>query len=320
MGGKIVIVLFGVFVLGLIIYAVHVNLLGQLSSPFGSLSHGSLSDLFVSASSSLSSGSATTTYIAPAPTPASLGGAGSVSNGQTAESATSAIPASEIPSGFTLAGLSPYFKKITINSAWSGSGAAYGEIAISSYDSDASDTVDITGWRIKTNQSGEYIPQAIALYDPSGLTNPSDIFLGPDQYVYLYSSSGSFNLRLNECIGYVGDSNKFTPALPANCPYVDPSAISKLSFTGGCENYIYSLGSCQLPDLNSALVPQNDYACRDYLENNFNYKGCFDAHRGDANFLSNQWWVWMGSSPLDRYHDTIDLFDKNGLLVDQYTY
>ena len=67
-------------------------------------------------------------------------------------------------------------------------------------------------------------------------------------------------------------------------------------------------------------VPRTDYACHDYLENNFNYKSCFNAHVRDANFLSNQWWVWMGSSPLDQYHDTADLFDKNGLLVDEYSY
>jgi hypothetical protein len=180
--------------------------------------------------------------------------------------------------------------------------------------------VDITGWQIKTNKGGEYIPQAINFYDPSGLTAPSDVMIQQNQSVYIYSSSGPFNLRLNKCIGYIGNSNKFKPSLPANCPYTDQSAISKMGFTGACENYIDSLGSCSQPNLNSSQVPQTDYACRDYLEDHFNYKSCVADHATDSDFLSNQWWIWMGSSPLDQYHDTMNLFDKSGLLVAQYSY
>jgi len=309
MGGKIIIVLFGVFILGLVIYAVNSNVVGKLGSPFGSLFHYNASNWFISASST------PPTHFAPAPVSSNTG------NGTAPQAAaTTTIPASEIPQGFTLTELSPYFKKITFSGMWAGSYSSYGQISLSSYGLNASDTVDITGWQIKTNRGGIYIPQAIGFYDPSGLAAPVDIFLGQGQYVYLYSSSGPFNLRLNKCIGYLGNSNKFTPLLPENCPFVDQSAISKMGFTGACENYLYSLGSCTVPDLNKAPIPYNDYACRDYIENTFNCKGCFNAHKTDTDFLSNQWWIWMGSTPLDQYHDTVDLFDKNGLLVDQYSY
>jgi hypothetical protein len=231
-----------------------------------------------------------------------------------------AINPSEIPAGFTLAQLSPYFKKITFGGVSPSNPYYYGTITLSSYGLAPSDTVDITGWQIKTNRGGEYIPQAIDLYDPSGLAAPSDIFLRQNQEVYIYSSPGPFNLRLNECIGYIGNTNKFTPPLPQNCPYVDEQAISKMGFTGSCESYIYSLGACQVPDPNNVQVPQTDYACQNYLENNFNYKACFNAHASDADFLSSQWWIWAGSSPLDEYHDTVNLLDRNGLLADQYVY
>jgi hypothetical protein len=308
MGNKIIIILFCIFVLGVVVYVISSNVLGKFTAPFGTLFRYKASNWFLTSSSTLSSGAGGSVYVAPSsPSP-------------TPQNSTTTIPASEIPAGFTLAELSPYFKKITFSGAWAGSFGSYGEISLSSYGLSASDTVDITGWEIKTNHGGEYIPQAIDLYDPSGLTAPSDIFLGQGQYVYMYSSQGSFNVRLNECIGYIANSNKFTPQIPENCPYVNQSAISQMGFTGTCENYIYSLGACQEPDLNNTDVPQNDYACRTYLENNFNYKSCFDAHVTDANFLSNQWWIWMGSSPLDQYHDTVNLFDRSGLLVDQYSY
>jgi hypothetical protein len=319
MGGKIMLVVFAVVVLGLVLYAVNSNMLGKVTAPLGSVFRFKPSSLFVIPSSTIpASGTAyvapqTDYFAAPSGTPA-------VSS-TPPQSPTTTIPASEIPAGFTRSELSPYFKEVTFSGAWPASGyGSYGEIILSSAGLPASSSVDITGWQIKTDRSGEYIPQAIEVYDPSGLTPPSDIVLGQGQMVYLYSTQGSFNLRLNECIGYIGNTNQFTPALPANCPYIDPATISRMGFTGACESYIYSLGGCATPNLNSPQVPLNDYACRDYLANNFNYTSCFNAHRADADFLSNQWWVWMGSSPLDQYHDTVDLLDKNGLLVDQYNY
>jgi hypothetical protein len=75
-----------------------------------------------------------------------------------------------------------------------------------------------------------------------------------------------------------------------------------------------------MPVLSGPQVPTNDYACMNYIENNFTYRSCFNQHSADANFLSNQVWVWTGSSPVNQYHDTVRLLDKNGLLVDIYTY
>jgi hypothetical protein len=72
--------------------------------------------------------------------------------------------------------------------------------------------------------------------------------------------------------------------------------------------------------LNTPQFPESDYACLDFIEHNFNYRSCFDQHENDANFLSNQWWVWTGSNPLDQYHDNVYLYDKQGLLVDMYSY
>lgn len=306
MGNKIIIILFCVFVLGVVVYAISSNILGKFTAPFGAIINYKASDWFTTPSSTLTAGSSGGTAPATTPTTIMIG--------------NTAIPLSEVPSGFTPAQISPYFKQVRIVSAWPASSYSYGEVVLSSFTLSPSGTIDITGWQIKTNRSGEYVPQAIGLYDPSGLSAPTDILLGQGQYVYLYSSSGPFNLRLNKCIGYVGNTNKTTPALPENCPYVDQAAVSRFGFTGACESYVYSLGPCQVPDMNSMRIPANDYACRDYLENDFNYKACFLAHVGDADFLSNQWWVWMGGSPLDPYHDVVNLLDRNGLLVDQYSY
>lgn len=230
---------------------------------------------------------------------------------------TSSINPSDIPPGYTLARLSPFFHKITFGTLYSGNAYSYGQISLSDSTNETTTIIDVTGWQIKSNRGGEYIPQAIDLYDPAGMTAPGDILLRNGQTLNIYSNTAPFNLRMNKCIGYLGNANHFDPTLPSNCPYVNQSDI--VSFTGGCQQYIYSLNSCAVPDMNNIAIPQNDYACRSYLQN-LNYGGCFYKHVGDPDFLSSEWRVWTGSNILDPIHDTVSLFDKNGLLVDIRTY
>ena len=237
----------------------------------------------------------------------------------TGSGATATINPADIPAGYTAAELSPYFHEVRFAGVSAGTPYYYGTITLSDYDyNSGTSTIDITGWQIKSKNSGEYIPQAINIYDPSGLMPASDIRVKNGDTVYLYSSSAPFNLRLNECIGYIAHVANFSPPLPSNCPYVDRSEIQ--NFTGACQNYIQSIGACQQPNMSSPQIPRNDYACQDYLQNNFTYKSCFNAHAGDANFLSNQVWVWTGANVVDQYHDTVKLLDQNGLLVDLYKY
>ena len=297
---KVKVVLFLVVILGIIIYIFSSGVIGSLGRQFQALTRVS------SSSNSLVVRSETSGKVATA---------GQVTS--TTPVATTTINPADIPPGFTVSQLSPYFHKIRFSGISAGGPGYYGVITIYS-NLNQGETVDVTGWQIKSNKGGEYIPQAVALYDPSGLAPASDIVLQTGQYVYMYSSAGPFNLRLNKCIGYIGNSNHFTPPLPNYCPSPDRSAIS--TFTGVCQNFIQSIGSCQTPDLNNPQIPNNDQTCRDYIANNFNYRSCFNAHESDPDFFLNQWWIWTGASPSDPYHDVVDLLDKHGLLVDIYTY
>jgi hypothetical protein len=230
---------------------------------------------------------------------------------------TTPISPQEIPAGFTLKDLSPYFHKIKFGSVYAGYYGSYGQISLTSYTSE-SGPIDVTGWFVKANRGSEYVPQAVRVYDPSGLAAESDIYMGNGDILYLYGNASAIsrNLRLNKCIGYVENTNHFTPSLPRSCPWIDRSAVS--SFTGACQDYALSLGGCALPAANPP-VPETDYACRSFLDT-INYKGCFDRHRADSDFLSHEWWAWTNSQILDARHDTVLLFDKNGLLVDEYSY
>ena len=224
--------------------------------------------------------------------------------------------AKQIPAGYTKDQISPYYGEIGIGSVYGGYGGSSGQIVLYSY-LNQNETVDVTGWQLRGNRGSGFIPQAVEVYQPSGFAPAGDIHLGPAQSLYLYSAQGTINLRLNKCIGYLQKNLNTNPPLPQSCPNIDPAQLS--SFTGACQNYILSLPACTVPTNNSMSIPQNDYACQQFLTT-LNYSGCFNAHFGERDFLSSQWWVWTGSSIADPYHDNIRLLDRNNLLVAQYSY
>ncbi len=223
----------------------------------------------------------------------------------------------EIPQGFTVSQLSPYFNKIRIGSAYSGYFNYYGQISIYASLGEG-ESVDVSGWLMKGNRSSQYIPKAISVYDPAGMASEGDIVMANNETLYIYTNTSAINrnFRLNKCIGYLENYYNFTPSLPMNCPSVSRSEIS--SFTGLCQDYILSLGSCRLPSPN-VLLPYFDEACKTFL-NNLNYSGCFQKYRSDKDFLGREWRVWSGTKFLDDRHDQLLLFDNKGLLVDDYSY
>jgi hypothetical protein len=309
MSNKIITVLFLFIIASILLYVLQSGIVGSSLQSLKSASFNNGSSSGASFLNARPSGN--NNYSGNAGTPSNIG------NTTGTVSVLSINPA-DIPPGFSASLLSPHFHQIRFGGVSYGGYGYYGQITLSAYNLSTSAAVDVTGWQIKSKRGGEYIPQAVNVYDPSGLTPASDIALRGNDVVSLYSSSGPFNLRLNKCIGYIGKSNRTIPALPSNCPYPDRSAVQ--SFTGACQNYVDSIGGCSQPNLNDPRIPFNDYSCRNYLANNFTYRSCFDEHIGDADFLSNQIWVWTGSNVVDQYHDQVQLLDKNGLLVDVYSY
>ncbi|HUX35732.1 MAG TPA: hypothetical protein VMV71_01715 [Candidatus Paceibacterota bacterium] len=224
---------------------------------------------------------------------------------------------SQIPPGFSIRDISPYFGQISL-SAYPGSPGYYSQIVLTGNLAVSGGSLDVTGWLLRGNRGSQYVPQAVDVYDPSGMTPQSDIYMKNGDMLYIYSTNSAIgvNLRLNKCMGYLSNANNFIPPLNLNCPVIDRSEI--INFTGQCQNYITSLNSCQMPAPNPPISIY-DYSCKAYLDK-LNYGGCFEKHRNDYDFLSNKWYAWSGSQFLDFQHDRLLLFDKNGLLVAEYDY
>lgn len=303
MGSKIIGILAFVVVLGILVFIFQSGVLGKLLS---------LGDLSLKNPFTLLP---PTSFQPPSLQPSPP--APAVPASQNVESEQSSAVSQNIPEGFTADQLSPYFGKVRIGSVSPGSQFSYGRLSINA-NLGKEESVNVTGWFLQANRGSQFLPRAINVYDPTGLTPESDVFLRRSETLVLYTTQSAIgkNLRLNKCIGYLENTNKFTPSLPRNCPSVGFSEIS--SFTGKCQDYIRTLGSCRLPAPNPD-VPETDYACRSYIDT-INYRGCYERHRGDGDFLSREWRVWTGSRFLDERHDRVLLLDKQGLLVDIYSY
>lgn len=224
---------------------------------------------------------------------------------------------SQIPAGFSIRDISPYFGYMRI-SASPGSPGFHSQISLYSSLPTSGGPLNVTGWLIRGNRGSIYVPKAIDVYEPSGFAPERDIFMKNGDTLTIYSTVSALgvNIRMNKCIGYLANTRQFSPPIFASCPFINRSDI--INFTGQCQNYILSLGSCQMPAPNPP-VPFNDFACQAYLDQ-LNYAGCVAKHRSDFDFLSNQWNIWSGTQFLDFSHDRLLLFDRQGLVVAEYNY
>jgi len=181
------------------------------------------------------------------------------------------------------------------------------------------ESLDLTGWEIKSKGDQTYIPQAVNVYLPGGFGSPQDIIVKDNGYLNIYSAQGPAgqNMRLNECIGYLNNTYQTNYLFPNSCPALYQSRADIVNFSSGCQDYITSLGSCAAPDLNNQSIAY-DAACKQFLADRANYGGCFSAYRNDPNFLSNQWFIFLGDYHfLNQEHDKVDLYNKSGQLIDE---
>lgn len=257
------------------------------------------------------------TYNAPANVPAN-----NYNSNQPAQ------PAPIPPIGFSANQLSPLYKQAHIDSVIRPNIYSYyssgGQFAIYA-DGNTKQPLNITGWSVRGNKSnGVVIPQAIADYSPNtfSASQGTDIILEAGSRVYVYGTKSVIgaNFRLNKCTGYLNEKYKFDPSLPNDCPRIDSARLVLLS--GKCQDFVRGMNACVTPspnDLNriSGLVEDE---CR-ALINKQNHISCYNDHHGDADFFSKEWRVWVGDPmTFDADHDRLVLYDKQGLVVDEYTY
>ncbi len=251
------------------------------------------------------------------------------SNGGNTSGGSSQTPLPVFVGGSVFGQPSPYRGTVSMSHYVSGAssqdpGNEYVEIDVAS---DAGIPVDLTGWTLESDATGNAvtIPQGTEI-PTSGIVNAAqDIVLTPGERALVISGQSPIgaSFRENKCIGYFSTFQRFSPPLPQNCP--DPSSELSSSYGTGylrdakCIEYVNTLSRCQV-----ALTPPlgASSACQSFLVTYMNYNGCVTAHRGDADFEGNTWRIYLGrTKPLWRAkNELVKLLDINGKTVDAFSY
>ncbi|RLG10688.1 hypothetical protein DRN73_07180 [Candidatus Pacearchaeota archaeon] len=217
--------------------------------------------------------------------------------------------------------ISPYFKKVKIYSVRYKTSSHPSLITLSSA-LDKEEKINITNWKIKASKGEIIIPQASNKYPPYNIIPVGDIFVKQYHKVYLSAGSNPLaknkNFRLNKCFGYFLNYKKIYPSFLKICPKPKLEEISHLNQY--CQEFILDLPRCKIPDYSRNPKIASNSQCVSYLKENFNYRGCFRKYSSDKDFLKPYWYIYLNQDIVSKLHDTLYLYDQNGLIVDKYSY
>jgi hypothetical protein len=181
-----------------------------------------------------------------------------------------------------------------------------------------SGALDITGWSLQSVISGAraYIPRGSALFQIGALNPQTDIELAPGGSAIITTgvSPVGTSFRENECSGYLGQLQNYTPQIQTQCPSPSNAAGNAQQYGQACADFVSSLSSCKFPN---QLPPNISSACVAYVQTNFSYNGCVQAYQNDPSFSLQTWRIYLDASQelWNSQHDTIRVLNAQGEVV-----
>jgi hypothetical protein len=193
------------------------------------------------------------------------------------------------------------------------------------------ETIKMTGWYLKSEVTGYYAVIGQASLLPFPFTRAeSNVVLQQGDRVYLtkgFSPIG-ISFRTNKCTGYFEENRTFSPSLSLQCPRPKDEKLPVFSTdydrNDECLNLIDRISRCTTKDSEFIrdLPDTVTQSCKTYITTQINYNTCVARHFSDTDFPGNEYRLYLNKfGPLWRtYHDTINLRDENGLVVDSISY
>ncbi|MFA6407949.1 MAG: hypothetical protein WCW36_00515 [Candidatus Paceibacterota bacterium] len=254
--------------------------------------------------------------------PGSSTGGGSLSNG----------PETSAPApvgGIAFGEASPYRRIVSMSHSISNAGSSDPknesiEIRITQ---DAEVPVDLSGWVLQSSVTGNTvaIPKGTEIPTSGTVNAEQDIVLTAGQRAIINTGQSPIgaSFRENKCIGYFSTFQKFSPALPQNCPLPADELTSLYGpyyiRDARCIDFVNKLSRCQV-----TLTPPAGAtsACQSFVTKYLNYNGCLSAHQSDTDLNGNTWRVYLGrsTSMWRTRHEVVKLLDKTGKTVDAFSY
>lgn len=218
---------------------------------------------------------------------------------------------------------SPYFDKVKFSSVRVETSSRPSLTTLRTYLKEE-EKINITGWQIKGRSGRFVVPQGIEKYSPYYNPVPTEsIFIERGDIIYLSGGSNPLgrgrNFRPNKCLGYLANYRDFPIPLSKNCPKPTREEVSHLEPC--CQEFILKLGRCEIPNYSNNPKIYLDSECVSYLNENFNYAGCYRKYSRDEDFIGNNWHIYMNRNiVVSDDCDTFYLRDQNGLFIDKYSY
>lgn len=183
--------------------------------------------------------------------------------------------------------------------------------------------VSLAGWKLKSKESGKTVAFPAGTEVPrSGSVNASGaITLKPGDYATVVSGRSPVGSSFREsiCTGYLEERQDFKPPLTQSCPTpLQELYRADASPNERCEDYVRSISYCS----SQSTMKSPGGSCEAFVDEVLTYNGCVAAHRSDPGFSLSSWRIYLGASDdlwNDR-HDTIELINADGAVVDSLTY
>lgn len=191
----------------------------------------------------------------------------------------------------------------------------------------ASESINITGWRIQSEAVGHSlrIPEGVNLPHSAIVNKTAPIVLSPGQTAIIVTGDSPLGMsfRENMCTGYFDQFQNFTPAISRSCPLpihdFERFYLGNTHSYDACKAFIKTVDRCTVPlDVPTGLSDD----CWHFIDNHLNYNSCVVAHTGDKGFFGNTWRIYLGRDDefFTKKYDTIKLLDSAGNTVDLLSY
>jgi len=223
---------------------------------------------------------------------------------------------------------SPYAGSVTLSTGRAKNSDANEEYLIIKTSKGAEGRITISDWRIESSVSLSGVALGDAAYLPySGRVNSeSPVAIGPNTTVYLVTGRSPIgtSFRTNTCTGYFEQFQDFAPSLKKECPLpnaeLERAVESDFIPNQSCVDYVDDIDRCTLT---LTSIPAGvGSSCRNFIQNTLTYNGCVDAHKNEADFYKNVWYLYLGRDQelWVNSNERIRLLDENGLVVDSVSY
>jgi hypothetical protein len=218
--------------------------------------------------------------------------------------------------------------------------------------------VDITGWKLKNGKDKRphylgstlqrfsadlaIIPQGTEYLYPVGASPLKNIVLKSGEEAIIttgrvgaQSPYSIVSFKENMCSGYIENLSDYTfnPSLSQDCP--DPTLEPGIqNLDTKCQEFIEdNIDSCHTPEFdgrndkgercsNCIDGIQVTSSCYNFIKEHFSYQGCVAHHASDPDFSLDTWRIFLGRGweMWAEDHETIELYDRAGQLVDFENY